>query len=34
MRHDLRAIRRGLRRELTRGERVRGLLSLRSLGLA
>ena len=34
MRGDLRAIRRGIRRELTRGERVRGLLSLRSLGLA
>jgi transglutaminase-like putative cysteine protease len=34
MRRDLRAVRRGLRRELTRGERVRGLLSLRSLGLA
>ena len=34
MRRDLRALRRSLRRELTRGERVRGLLSLRSLGLA
>jgi len=34
MRRDLRATRRGIRRELTRGERVRGLLSLRSLGLA
>ena len=34
MRRDLRAVRRGLRRELTRGERLRGLLSLRSLGLA
>jgi transglutaminase-like putative cysteine protease len=34
MRHDLRAVRRGLRRELTRSERLRGLLSLRSLGLA
>jgi protein-glutamine gamma-glutamyltransferase len=34
MRRDLRAVRRGLRRELTRFERVRGLLSLRSLGLA
>ena len=34
MRGDLRAVRRGLRRELTRGERLRGLLSLRSLGLA
>jgi transglutaminase-like putative cysteine protease len=34
MRRDLRAVRRGLRRELTRGERIRGLLSLRSLGLA
>jgi protein-glutamine gamma-glutamyltransferase len=34
MRRDLRAIRRGIRRELTRGERIRGLLSLRSLGQA
>jgi hypothetical protein len=34
MRRDLRAIRRGLRRRLTRSERFRGLLSLRSLGLA
>ncbi len=34
MRRDLRAVRRGLRRELTRFERARGLLSLRSLGLA
>jgi transglutaminase-like putative cysteine protease len=34
MRHDLRAVRRGIRRTLTRSERVRGLLSLRSLGLA
>lgn len=34
MRRDLRALRRALRRELSRGERVRGLLSLRSLGLA
>ncbi|MFL5921223.1 MAG: transglutaminaseTgpA domain-containing protein [Gaiellaceae bacterium] len=34
MRRDLRGVRRGLRRELTRGERLRGLLSLRSLGLA
>jgi hypothetical protein len=34
MRRDLRAIRRGLRRELTWLERMRGLLSLRSLGLA
>ena len=34
MRRDLRAVRRGLRRELTRYERARGLLSLRSLGLA
>jgi len=34
MRRDLRAVRRGLRRELTLAERVRGLLSLRSLGLA
>jgi hypothetical protein len=34
MRRDLRAVRRGLRSELTRFERVRGLLSLRSLGLA
>jgi hypothetical protein len=33
-RRDLRRLRRGLRRELTRFERVRGLLSLRSLGLA
>jgi hypothetical protein len=34
MRRDLRAVRRGLRRELTRTERLRGLVSLRSLGLA
>jgi transglutaminase-like putative cysteine protease len=34
MRRDLRRVRRGIRRELSRGERVRGLLSLRSLGLA
>jgi transglutaminase-like putative cysteine protease len=34
MRRDLRAVRRGMRRELTRYERVRGLVSLRSLGLA
>jgi hypothetical protein len=34
MRRDLRAVRHGLRSELTRFERVRGLLSLRSLGLA
>jgi transglutaminase-like putative cysteine protease len=34
MRRELRAVRRGIRKELTRGERVRGLLSLRSLGLA
>jgi hypothetical protein len=34
MRRDLRALRKALRKELTRGERVRGLLSLRSLGLA
>jgi transglutaminase-like putative cysteine protease len=34
MRRDLRTVRRGLRRELTRYERTRGLLSLRSLGLA
>jgi transglutaminase-like putative cysteine protease len=34
MRRDLRRVRRGMRRELTRPERVRGLLSLRSLGLA
>jgi transglutaminase-like putative cysteine protease len=33
-RRDLRQLRRGLRRELTRSERVRGLLSLRSLGFA
>jgi transglutaminase-like putative cysteine protease len=33
-RRDLRRLRRGLRRELTRFERIRGLLSLRSLGLA
>jgi transglutaminase-like putative cysteine protease len=33
-RRDLRRLRGGLRRELTRFERVRGLLSLRSLGLA
>jgi transglutaminase-like putative cysteine protease len=34
MRHDLRSVRRGLRGELTRSERLRGLLSLRSLGFA
>ncbi|HET7555385.1 MAG TPA: transglutaminaseTgpA domain-containing protein [Gaiellaceae bacterium] len=34
MRRDLRALRKALRKELSRGERVRGLLSLRSLGLA
>jgi hypothetical protein len=34
MRRDLRALRRGMRRALSRSERVRGLLSLRSLGLA
>jgi hypothetical protein len=34
MRRDLRAVRRGLRRALSRSERLRGLLSLRSLGLA
>ena len=34
MRRDLRVVRRGIRRQLTRSERVRGLLSLRSLGLA
>jgi transglutaminase-like putative cysteine protease len=34
MRRDLRTLRRDLRQTLTRGERVRGLLSLRSLGLA
>jgi hypothetical protein len=34
MRHDLRSVRRGLRGELTRSERFRGLLSLRSLGFA
>jgi hypothetical protein len=34
MRRDLRGVRRGIRRQLTRSERVRGLLSLRSLGLA
>jgi transglutaminase-like putative cysteine protease len=34
MLRELRAIRRGLRRELSRSERARGLLSLRSLGLA
>jgi transglutaminase-like putative cysteine protease len=33
-RRDLRRLRRSLRRELTRFERFRGLLSLRSLGLA
>jgi transglutaminase-like putative cysteine protease len=33
MRRDLRAVRKALRKELSRGERVRGLLSLRSLGL-
>jgi transglutaminase-like putative cysteine protease len=33
-RRDLRLLRRGLRRELTRFERLRGLVSLRSLGLA
>jgi transglutaminase-like putative cysteine protease len=34
MRHDLRVVRRGMRADLTRLERLRGLLSLRSLGLA
>jgi len=34
MRRDLRTLRKALRKELSRGERVRGLLSLRSLGLA
>jgi hypothetical protein len=34
MRRDLRALRRGMRQALTRSERLRGLLSLRSLGLA
>jgi hypothetical protein len=34
MRRDLRHLRRRLRKELTRTERLRGLLSLRSLGLA
>jgi transglutaminase-like putative cysteine protease len=34
MRRDLRQLRKRLRRRLTRVERVRGLLSLRSLGLA
>jgi hypothetical protein len=34
MRRDLRQLRKHLRRRLTRVERVRGLLSLRSLGLA
>jgi hypothetical protein len=34
MRRDLRTLRRALRRTLSRSERVRGLLSLRSLGLA
>ena len=34
MRRDLRAVRRGIRRTLSRSERVRGLLSLQSLGLA
>jgi transglutaminase-like putative cysteine protease len=34
MRRDLRALRKALRKELSPGERVRGLLSLRSLGLA
>ena len=34
MRRDLRVVRRGIRRQLSRSERVRGLLSLRSLGLA
>ena len=33
-RRDLRGLRRGLRRELTRSERFRGLVSVRSLGLA
>ncbi len=33
-RRDLRSMRRGLRRELTRLERARGLVSLRSLGFA
>ena len=34
MRRAMREVRRDLRRELTRFERTRGLLSLRSLGLA
>ncbi len=34
LRRDLRALRRGIRSQLTRLERLRGLLSLRSLGLA
>ncbi len=34
MRRSMRELRRGLRRELTRLDRTRGLLSLRSLGLA
>ena len=34
LRRDLRALRRGIRSQLTRFERLRGLLSLRSLGLA
>ncbi|MDX6505541.1 MAG: protein-glutamine gamma-glutamyltransferase [Gaiellaceae bacterium] len=34
MRRELRAVRRGIRRELTGLERFRGLISLRSLGLA
>jgi hypothetical protein len=34
MRRELRALRRGIRRTLSRSERLRGLLSLRSLGLA
>ena len=34
MRRELRVLRRGMRRELSRPERLRGLLSLRSLGLA
>jgi transglutaminase-like putative cysteine protease len=33
-RRELRAVRRGIRRTLSRSERLRGLLSLRSLGLA
>ncbi len=34
LRRDLRALRRGIRSQLTRLERLRGLVSLRSLGLA